>query len=302
MAQNTSHLVMIRPVSFTFNEQTALNNAFQKSDSINDNASNMAVNEFNSFVKLLKDNGVEVMVFDDTEYPHTPDSVFLNNWFSTHESGDMVLYPMFAPNRRLERRPDIADAIAEDFQLTEIVDLTLYEQEERFLEGTGSMVLDRDLRICYACISPRTDKTLLQVFCNKMGYELIAFHAVDKSNQPIYHTNVVMCVGDQFIVICFECIPNPTEIDLIRQSTGKEIIEISYNQLEHFAGNMLEVLSATGEHLLVMSSQAYKSLTPLQITKLEKYARIIHTNLDTIETLGGGSARCMIAENFLPLK
>ncbi|MBW7846318.1 MAG: amidinotransferase, partial [Bacteroidia bacterium] len=203
MAQNTSHLVMIRPVSFTFNEQTALNNAFQKSDSINDNASNMAVNEFNSFVKLLKDNGVEVMVFDDTEYPHTPDSVFLNNWFSTHESGDMVLYPMFAPNRRLERRPDIADAIAEDFQLTEIVDLTLYEQEERFLEGTGSMVLDRDLRICYACISPRTDKTLLQVFCNKMGYELIAFHAVDKSNQPIYHTNVVMCVGDQFMVICF---------------------------------------------------------------------------------------------------
>ncbi|MCC7534217.1 MAG: amidinotransferase [Bacteroidia bacterium] len=302
MAQNTSHLVMIRPVSFTFNEQTALNNAFQKSDSINDNASNMAVNEFNSFVKLLKDNGVEVMVFDDTEYPHTPDSVFLNNWFSTHESGDMVLYPMFAPNRRLERRPDIADAIAEDFQLTEIVDLTLYEQEERFLEGTGSMVLDRDLRICYACISPRTDKTLLQVFCNKMGYELIAFHAVDKSNQPIYHTNVVMCVGDQFLVICFECIPNPTEIDFIRQSTGKEIIEISYNQLEHFAGNMLEVLNNSGEHLLVMSSQAYNSLTPLQITKLEKYARIIHTNLDTIETLGGGSARCMIAENFLPIK
>ena len=302
MAQNTPYLVMIRPVSFTYNEQTAVNNAFQQTDAANQYTQNLAVAEFNAMVQLLSDNGVQVMVFDDTEYPHTPDSIFPNNWFSTHESGEMVLYPMYAPNRREERRPDIAVEIAERFSMLDIIDFTPYEKEEKFLEGTGSMVLDRDLRICYACISSRTDRDLLKEFCNKLGYELLAFHAVDSQKQPIYHTNVVMSVGDQFMVICMDCIPNETERELIRQSTAKEIITISYQQLMQFAGNMLEVVNTQGEHLLVMSTTAYESLTPQQITQLEKYARILHTNLHTIETNGGGSARCMMAEIFLPTK
>lgn len=299
MAQNTPYIVMIRPVSFTYNEQTAVNNAFQQTDAATQYTQNLAVAEFNAMVQMLTDNGVQVMVFDDTEEPHTPDSIFPNNWFSTHEGGEMVLYPMYAPNRREERRHDIASAIAERFTMTDIVDLTAYEQENKFLEGTGSMVLDRDLRICYACLSPRTDKTLLQEFCNKLGYELLAFHAEDAHKQPIYHTNVVMNVGDKFMVVCLDCVPNATERELILQSTSKEIITISYDQLMQFAGNMLEVTNASGEHLLVMSSTAYKSLTAEQITKIEKHARILHTNLHTIETNGGGSARCMMAELFL---
>ncbi len=302
MAQNTPYIVMIRPVSFTYNEQTAVNNAFQQTDAANQHTQNLAVAEFNAMVQLLSDNGVQVMVFDDTEYPHTPDSIFPNNWFSTHESGEMVLYPMYAPNRREERRPDIAVEIAERFSMLDIVDFTPYEKDEKFLEGTGSMVLDRDLRICYACVSPRTDKDLLQEFCNKLGYELLAFHAIDLQKQPIYHTNVVMSVGDKFMVVCMDCIPNETERELIRQSTSKEIITISYQQLMQFAGNMLEVVDAHGEHLLVMSTTAYESLTPEQITQLEKHARILHTSLNTIETNGGGSARCMMAEIFLPTK
>jgi hypothetical protein len=302
MAQNTSVLLMIRPVSFTYNAQTAVNNAFQQSDAANAQTQNMAVAEFNNMVQLLTDNGVRVFVFDDTEEPHTPDSIFPNNWFSTHESGDMVVYPMYAPNRRAERRADIAMALGEQFIIQDIIDFTLAEQEDKFLEGTGSMVLDRDLRICYACLSPRTHKDLLVDFCNQLGYELLAFHAVDAVHQPIYHTNVVMSVGDKFMVVCMECIPNQTERDLIRQSTSKDIIEISLAQLNQFAGNMLEVVNQKGEHLLVMSSQAYNSLTPTQITQLEKHARILHSNLQTIETNGGGSARCMMAEVFFTPK
>lgn len=302
MSQNTQHILMVRPVSFAFNHETAVNNAFQQSDAQSTETHNRAAQEFNHMVQLLQENGVNVLVVDDTPEPHTPDSIFPNNWFSTHEEGFMVLYPMFAENRRAERRPEIAQLLSDHFVMHDVLDFTPYEEQKLFLEGTGSMVLDRDLRICYACLSPRTDKLLLEEFCKKLGYELLAFHAVDNHGNPIYHTNVVMTVGEQFLLICLECIPNQTERELIKQSTSKKIIEITLEQLNHFAGNMLEVLNKKGEHLLIMSNQAYQSLTLEQITSLEMFARILHPDLTTIETNGGGSARCMMAEIFLPVK
>lgn len=301
MPQNTKHILMIRPVAFEFNIETAVNNAFQQSQS-DSQTQNRALTEFNAMVQLLQANGVNVVVVDDTPEPHTPDSIFPNNWFSTHEEGIMALYPMFAINRRQERRADIAQLLSDSFTMNDIVDLTASEAEGVYLEGTGSMVLDRDLRICYACISPRTDKALLHEFCNRFGYELLAFTATDRNHSRIYHTNVVMSVGDKFMVICMEAIPNQTERDLLRQSTSKQIIEISLEQMEHFAGNMLEVVNEKEEQVLVMSAQAYESLTAQQITQLEKFARILHPDLKTIETNGGGSARCMMAEIFLPEK
>lgn len=302
MTQNTSNILMIRPVTFAFNEETAINNAFQQSDAQSAETQDLALSEFNNMVNLLMQNHVNVMVVDDTPEPYTPDSIFPNNWFSTHEEGIMVIYPMFAQNRRAERRADIAQFLSDKFTMYDMVDFTANEASNLFLEGTGSMVLDRDLRICYACLSPRTNKQLLIEFCNKLGYELMAFNAVDLQGSAIYHTNVVMAVGQDFLVICLECIKSPMERDLIIQSTSKQIIEISYEQLMQFAGNMLEVVNTKKEHLLVMSDTAYNSLTTLQITALEKYARILHPNIHTIETNGGGSVRCMMAEIFLPPK
>lgn len=301
MPQNTQYVVMIKPVSFALNTETMSTNAFQRSDELNSSVQNLALSEFNALVQLLKQNDIQVMVVNDTEQPFTPDSIFPNNWFSTHDDGTMVLYPLYAANRRNERRADIAQMISDDFVIHDILDLTQAENEGRFLEGTGSMVLDRDLRICYACISPRTNKSLLVEFCNKMGYELIAFNAFNQQ-QPIYHTNVLMSVGDGFLVVCFDCIPNKVERIQIKQSTLKEIIEITVDQLNNFAGNMLELVNTRGEHLLVMSTRAYQSLTAQQITTLEKYVRIIHSPLTTIENIGGGSARCMIAELFFSKK
>jgi hypothetical protein len=291
MAQNTKHILMIRPVAFEYNAETAVNNAFQQNGAGSAHTQHSALSEFNSMVQLLQKNGVHVIVVDDTTEPHTPDSIFPNNWFSTHEEGIMALYPMYAHNRRQERRADIAQLLSDQFKMQDIVDFTEAEKEEIYLEGTGSMVLDRDLRICYACISPRTHKSMLVEFCNKFGYELMAFTAVDRSGHQIYHTNVVMSVGDRFLLICMDCIPNETERSLIRQSTSKQLIEITIDQMNHFAGN-----------ILVMSNQAYGSLTPAQVTQLEKHARILHPELTTIETNGGGSARCMMAEIFLPEK
>jgi hypothetical protein len=302
MPQNTKYVLMVKPVSFTFNTETSGTNAFQRSDQTTLSSQNLALAEFNELVQLLKYNGVQVTVVDDTEQPFTPDSIFPNNWFSTHDDGTMVVYPLFAPNRRAERRADIAQMISDGFVMNDILDLTPAENEGKFLEGTGSMVLDRDLRICYACISPRTNKSLLHDFCNKMGYELISFTALDTNKNAIYHTNVVMSVGDHFMVVCFDCVPNEEERHIIKQSTSKEVIEITLQQLNNFAGNMLELLNDKGEHLLVMSSRAYGCLTPQQITSMEKHARIIHSPLTTIENLGGGSARCMIAEIFLNKK
>jgi hypothetical protein len=300
--QHTSQLLMIRPVDFGFNEQTAVNNHFQQASNDND-AQLKAAAEFDGLVQLLRNHGIDVLVIDDTPVPHTPDSIFPNNWISFHDNGHLYLYPMFAPNRRKERKQHVLDAIDQQYQVSEPMDLSVFESEERFLEGTGSMVLDRDHRIAYACLSPRTDKTLLELFCQKEGYRAVLFHAVDQNNSPIYHTNVMMCVADAYAVICLDSIVDPEERKQVTDSftfTHKRVIGISSNQMDHFAGNMLQVHNKEGKTLLVMSTQAYRSLTPTQIKMLEQYNPIIHAPIPTIETLGGGSVRCMLAEIFLP--
>lgn len=300
--QTTSHLLMIRPVNFSFNAETAVNNAFQTA--ANDaGTQGKALAEFEGFVKVLRENGVDVTVIDDTPEPYTPDSIFPNNWVSFHQEGIVVLYPMFAVNRRLERKPGVLQRVEEQFRVDATIDLSGYEKESLFLEGTGSMVLDRDSRIAYACLSPRTDRQVLEDFCIKMDYQPEVFIAVDGGNSPIYHTNVMMCVGDRYVVICLDSIPESFQREHVEEtirSSGKEIIPITLEQMNHFAGNMLQVHNDRRELLLVMSSQAYGSLTAEQIRKLESYNKIVHAPLTTIETNGGGSARCMMAEIHLP--
>lgn len=295
---------MIRPVQFGYNAETAVNNAFQVRQA-QDDVPEKAAKEFDAFVEKLRDNGIDVTVIDDTPAPHTPDSIFPNNWISFHEDGTVFLYPMFAQNRRLERKPAILETISKKFEIKETVDLSGYEANDKFLEGTGSMVLDRDAKIAYACISPRTDIAILNEFCSKAGYQSVAFRSVDAGGKEIYHTNVMMCVGDKYVVICLASIPEETERQLVIftiESTRKQIVDITLEQMNHFAGNMLQVQNAAGEKFLVMSSQAYESLTQQQITLLETFNPIIHSSLDTIETNGGGSARCMMAEVHLPVR
>jgi len=291
-------------VNFTFNAETAVNNAFQVAGK-DGNAQENAAQEFDDFVNVLRTNGVDVTVVNDTPDPFTPDSIFPNNWVSFHSNGTVCLYPMFASNRRLERKQGVLDIISSKFKINKLIDFSYYESENHFLEGTGSMVLDRDDRIAYACVSPRTDKKVLQDFCKTMGYKGIAFHATDESKQQIYHTNVMMCVAEQYVLICLDSVNIKDEkeelISVIKQS-GKKIIEITTEQMNHFAGNMLQVHNDNAEKLLVMSTQAYESLTESQIKKLTLYNRIIHSRLNTIETNGGGSARCMMAEVHLPEK
>jgi hypothetical protein len=301
---------MIRPVRFGYNEETAENNAFQVKNNNDNQVQEKAVKEFDALVKLLTDEGVDVMVIEDTPNPHTPDSIFPNNWVSFHRKGIISIYPMFAVNRRNEIREDILKKIKERFLVKETAYFTVrliqkHIIQKHFLEGTGSMVLDRDNGIAYACRSPRTSIKLLKAWCKHMGYTPIVFHALDENDHEIYHTNVMMCVGDQFVVICLECIKDDGEREVVVKkinSSRKKIIEISYNQVKHFAGNMLQVENKEGIKLLVMSTQAYTALTDEQKTVLNSYSRIVHSPLDTIESNGGGSARCMIAEIHLPLK
>jgi hypothetical protein len=302
--QNTSHLLMIKPVAFDFNAQTAVNNAFQQQGS-NENAQQKAEQEFDDFVQKLTAAAVDVTVVKDTPVPHTPDSIFPNNWISFHQDGTIVLYPMYAINRRSERKQQVLDIISTKFKLTNTIDLSAYENNDLFLEGTGSMVLDREKKIAYACLSPRTDKTILEEWCRQMNYTACAFYSVDENGGEIYHTNVMMCVADEYVVICLNSIPNITERKMVKDTitkSGKRIIEIAYHQMNRFAGNMLQVQNAKGEKLLVMSSQAYTSLQPEQIKQLQSFNPILHSDLTTIETNGGGSARCMMAEIFLPIK
>lgn len=302
--QTTSHILMIRPVNFGFNAETAVNNAFQKAGA-DTAAQEKAQQEFDNFVNLLRTQGVDVLVVDDTPEPHTPDSIFPNNWISFHDNGTICLYPMFAHNRRKERKPNVLQQVQQQFAVTSTVDLTVNENNNLFLEGTGSMVLDRDNKIAYACLSPRTNKQVLAEFCNKMQYKPVAFTSIDHTGKPIYHTNVMMCVADKYVVICMESIPDAQERQAVRDiiyQTNKELIEISFDQMNHFAGNMLQVQNKQGEPLLVMSTQAYNALTAEQISTLQQYNRIVHVPLTTIETNGGGSARCMMAEIFLKTK
>ncbi len=302
--QHSSHLLMIRPVRFDFNAETAVNNSFQVNakDLL---AQEKAAEEFNQLISVLTENGIDVTVVNDTPEPHTPDSIFPNNWISFHSDGSICLYPMYAQNRRLERKESVLEAIDKKFIVSKKIDFSNYEQSNIFLEGTGSMVLDRDHRIAYACLSPRTDLNILKDFCNQLNYTPIYFWALDGGNQPIYHTNVMMCVADEYVVICLESIPDLAERQLVVDSiteSGKAIIAISFDQMNHFAGNMLQVHNQAGKRFLVMSSQAFGSLNKVQIEQIEGYNQIIHSDITTIETNGGGSARCMMAEVFLPLK
>jgi hypothetical protein len=301
--QITPYLLMIRPVQFSFNAETAVNNAFQSAK--DSDAHQAALIEFDNLVALLRINGLDVTVIEDTITPATPDSIFPNNWISFHEDGRIALYPMFATNRRLERKSHIIEMLLERFEVNTKVDFTGYEDSNLFLEGTGSMVLDRESKIIYACISDRTNPIVLKDFSLQFGFQVVSFLATDLHNIPIYHTNVMMGVADKYVIICLDVIHNQTERELVINkihSSKKEIIEISLQQMNQFAGNMLQVQNQDGKKLLIMSSQAYKSLNQDQIFKLESYNAILHSKLDAIERNGGGSARCMIAEIFLPLR
>ncbi|HEY8929805.1 MAG TPA: arginine deiminase-related protein [Mucilaginibacter sp.] len=302
--QSTSHILMIRPVNFGFNEETAGSNAFQNRNAAKDNVNEKARQEFDRMVATLCSNGVDVTVIEDTPEPYTPDSIFPNNWVSFHADGGVFLYPMQAENRRLERREDIISRLENEFSVKHVIDLSRFEHDSKFLEGTGSMVLDRENKIAYACLSPRTSREVLDLFCENAGFTPVAFDAVDEKGKAIYHTNVLMCVGSKFAVICLDSIPNPHERVVVKESlesTQKEIIGISFDQMNHFAGNMLEIRNAEDETLIVMSKAAYDALTSEQRSLLEKYGKLIYSDISTIETNGGGSARCMMAEVHLPL-
>lgn len=302
--QTTSHILMIRPSGFAYNAETAVNNAFQVKSSDAD-IQQKAAKEFDNFAEILRKNGVDVIITEDTAEPYTPDSIFPNNWVSFHDDGTLLLYPMYAVNRRAERKPHVLDKIAAKFDIRKKIDLSEYENKNLFLEGTGSMVLDRDNRIAYACLSPRTSEKVLEDFCRQMNYKAVVFDAIDISGKPIYHTNVMMCVADSYVVICLDSIPDKEQrekTEAVIKDSGKAIVPISLEQMSRFAGNMLQVENFKGEKLLVMSTQAFESLTPEQLKLLQFFNRIIHSSLTTIETNGGGSARCMMAEVHLPEK
>ena len=309
MQQTTNTILMIRPINFRMNEQTAVNNYYQK---VIDNLLPQTVNakaqqEFDVYVEKLRGVGVNVIVVNDTNEFDTPDSIFPNNWVSFHVNGDVGLYPMFAENRRLERREDVLEAVEKaGFVIKNIVDYTNAEEEQLFLEGTGSIILDRINRKAYCALSPRADEDLFIEFCEDFEYMPVIFTAnqtVNGERKAIYHTNVMMCLGETFAVICLSCIDDKKErrnvIDQLKED-GKEIIDITEAQLNNFAGNMLQVKGVNETHYLVMSQAAYNSLSGSQIERLEKHTNILSSSLDTIEACGGGSARCMMAEVFLP--
>ncbi|MEM9983967.1 MAG: arginine deiminase-related protein [Bacteroidota bacterium] len=300
--QATSHLLMVRPVRFGYNDETAQNNAFQNESSLpNEEIQAKALVEFDLFVSLLRAEGITVTVFDDNLLPHTPDSIFPNNWISFHETGKIIIYPMFAVSRRLERRGDIIDHFKAQFLAPEVIDLSHYEEQGLFLEGTGSMIMDRVHQKVYACLSPRTTQVLFEEFCEHTQCEGFLFHATDRNGTEIYHTNVMMALGSQLAVICMEAIRDPwerNELERWLQETSHQILPISFTQMEAFAGNMLQLYNHQGEALMVMSQRAFKSLQAVQITTLEKYSRLLVVPIDIIETIGGGSVRCMMAEVF----
>jgi hypothetical protein len=309
MKQTTNSILMIRPVAFRMNEQTAVNNYYQK---VLDGLLPATVNakaqqEFDVFVEKLRAVGVDVTVVDDKENSDTPDSIFPNNWISLHGNGDVALYPMFAENRRLERREDILDTLEEKgFVIHNIMDYTSAEEDGFFLEGTGSLVLDRENGKAYCALSPRADEELFIEFCEDFEFTPVifeAFQTVNKERKLIYHTNVMMCLGETFAVICADCIDDKKERKMVLDSLkgdDKQVILITEEQVNNFAGNMLELKGSDDRRYLVMSDSAYQCLTKKQIAQLEEHVTILSSSLDTIEACGGGSARCMMAEIFLP--
>lgn len=304
--QTTSTIMMVRPANFGFNPQTAISNAFQDNDtSLSETKiKNLAVEEFDNFVQKLRDNGIHIIVIQDEVEPIKPDAVFCNNWISFHTNGTMILYPMLTENRRLERQESVVEQVTAGFEVKRRIDLSDYEALGKILEGTGSMILDRVNRLVYACLSPRTDAELLDEFCKWAEYEKIVFHSVDSNNQEIYHTNVMMAMGDEFVIISMETIRDEAERTMLLkyfEKTNKTIIDLTMVQIEAFAGNMLQVENKDGKTFLVMSEQAFKSLRQDQIELIESYTNILYAPIYTIEKYGGGSARCMMAEVFYPI-
>ncbi|MDF2157210.1 arginine deiminase-related protein [Algoriphagus sp. CAU 1675] len=306
--QTTSTILMVRPSNFGFNPETATSNFYQREDDrapelIHD----LAKREFDGFVALLRDQGIRVIVVEDSVFPVKTDAVFPNNWFSTHPDGKLILYPMSSPNRRLERRKDILEQLIHSgFMVSEIIDLSFFEEDGQFLEGTGSMVMDHGAKVIYACLSERTHPVPLEYVAKLLGYQLLSFEAAQEINgkvSPIYHTNVMMHVGTDIAVVCLESIPKSSDRLRVQQSltrSGKKVVPITVKQKLNFSGNMLELRNEGEEKFTVMSQSAYDSLTVGQIQQIEKYSTIISPSIPTIEKLGGGSVRCMMAEIFLP--
>lgn len=308
MQQTTNNILMIRPVDFNFNHQTAMNNHYQKTQDGLEAVNEKAQKEFDLLVEKLQSNGINVLVFDDDLSHDTPDSIFPNNWITFHSNGDIALYPMFAINRRLERREDVLSFVEEKgFSINNIVDYTSAENEDLFLEGTGSMILDRANKKAYCSLSQRSSEEILIEFCEDFQYTPVVFNSFQNVNDqrlPIYHTNVMMCIAETFAVVCLESIDDQSQqknvVNHLSES-GKEIIEISEDQVEKFSGNMLQLKDTNGDAILVMSDSAHMALTKQQVDKIQKHCKILSSPIPTIETCGGGSVRCMIAEVFLPI-
>ena len=305
-SQLANSVLMIRPVRFVSNPETAASNHFQgKTDATAEEQQAAALQQFETLAAALQASGVHVVIVDDTEEPHTPDSIFPNNWVSFHADGRVILYPMEAENRRRERRADIVEHLESDlgFQVREIIDLSQHEQQGHFLEGTGSMVLDRTNRVAYACLSSRTHLDALGDFAQRMNYDVVAFDAVDRDGVPIYHTNVLMNVGEEIAVICDVSITREDQREAVLgrlRATGHEVLTLSFDQLDAFPGNMLELKNREGERVLAMSQRAFDSLTSEQRSILGSKAQVVAVAIDDIEDSGGGRVRCMLAEIHLP--
>ena len=296
-------ILMVRPAAFGFNVETAANNFFQQASGLSpERLQQQALAEFDEMVAVLQKNKVDVRVVNDSAHPPKPDAVFPNNWLSTTADGKVFVFPMFAPSRRAEKREEIIQELSRDFIVTDFQDWSEYEAEGRFLEGTGSMLMDHDNKLIYAAISERTNLSVLEKFAATNGYQAIVFLATDEQGRPVYHTNVLMALGEHFAVLCEESIEEEWELIAVRQlleSTGHAIIPISREQMRQFAGNMLELMNSEGEHLLVLSQTAFDALKPGQKQMLEAYAKLLPVSVSTIEQVEGGSVRCMMAEIFL---
>ncbi|MDD3079282.1 MAG: arginine deiminase-related protein [Paludibacter sp.] len=305
--QITNTVLMVEPVAFGFNKETAVNNYFMQENQLlgESEMQELAHSEFQQMVEILQKSGVRVIVSKDTMSPHKPDSIFPNNWISFHYGRRIALYPMFAENRRSERRKEVVNEVNKTgYAFTEVVDYSIYENEQRFLEGTGSMILDRVNRIAYAALSERTNETLFKWFCNDFGFRPVIFHAMQSVNgkrMPVYHTNVALSIGEDFAVVCSDCIDAPEEKELLLQTieeSGKKVIKITEKQMQSFAGNVLQLENVKGEKLLIMSATAYSSLEKIQLEMFRKINRLVVVPVPTIERYGGGSVRCMMAEVF----
>lgn len=305
--QITDTILMIRPVAFRKNAETAVNNYFQQDPASQPTEiQRNALHEFDSMVTMLRDHGVQVLVLEDNPEPGTPDSIFPNNWVSFHQDGSVITYPMYARNRRSERRMEIIEHLKEYFVVNRLMSLTHWEERESYLEGTGSLILDRVNHVAYAAVSDRTNPEVIADFEHRTGYSVIQFNAlqtVEGNRLPIYHTNVMMAIGERFAVICLDSIDDLNERDRVKdslESNKKQVISITEEQMHHFAGNMLQVRNSTGHRFVAMSEAAYRSLSEEQKDALSEHGELLHSPIPTIENLGGGSVRCMMAEVFLP--